>query len=266
MDDIGNDIAAETEPRLRRVGLAPPSGPGEMSFLDYGPPQRPPDLVFLHANGFNARAYRTILAPLAGSLRILAPDQRGHGATQLATDRPRTSWLDLKDDLLAFLDAMQIGRVALAGHSMGGTAALLAAAQAPERVRALALLDPVIRPLTPAPFSPEQVGASGMVQGALRRRRVFPSRAAAVEGYRGRGAFRTWSEAQLIDYVEAGFLDLPEGTVTLACTPEWEVSNYVNQEHDSWAAFGATRCPIHILRAERESPGRLDEGLERLQA
>lgn len=265
-DDIGQELASGTKPRQRRVALAPPSGPGEMAFLDYGPADRPPDVVFLHANGFNARAYRTILAPLADRLRILAPDQRGHGATQLATDRPRTSWLDLKDDLLAFLDAMGIARVALAGHSMGGTASLLAAAEAPARVRALALLDPVIRPLTPQPFAPEQVGASGMVQGAIRRRRVFPSRAAAVDSYRGRGAFRTWTEAQLVDYVEAGFHDLPDGTVTLACAPEWEVSNYVNQDHDSWAAFEASRCPIHILRAERESPGRIDEGLERLQA
>jgi pimeloyl-ACP methyl ester carboxylesterase len=267
-DDLGgDDLAADTEPRLRRVALAPPSGPGEMAFLDYGPPERAPDLVFMHANGFNARAYRTILAPLAARLRILAPDQRGHGATQLATDRPRTSWLDLRDDLLAFLDAMGIGRVALAGHSMGGTASLLAAAKAPERVRALALLDPVIRPLAaPVQFSPELVGASGMVLGARKRRRVFPSRAAAVEGYRGRGAFRTWTEAQLVDYVEAGFLDRPDGTVTLACTPEWEVSNYVSQDHDPWAAFEASRCPIHILQAEHESPGRLDGGLERLAA
>jgi pimeloyl-ACP methyl ester carboxylesterase len=266
LDDLGDDLAAHTEPRLRRVGLSPPSGPGEMAFLDFGPAGRTPDVVFLHANGFNARAYRTILSPLADSLRILAPDQRGHGATKLAIDRPRTSWVDLKDDLLAFLDAIGIRRVALAGHSMGGTASLLAAAEAPQRVRALALLDPVIRPIGPAPFAPEQVGASGMVQGALRRRRDFPNRAAAVESYRGRGAFRTWTEAQLVDYVDAGFLDQPDGGVTLACAPEWEVSNYVHQDHDSWAAFDATRCPIHILRAERESPGRLDEGLQRLQA
>jgi pimeloyl-ACP methyl ester carboxylesterase len=265
-DDIREEGDAATGPRLRRIRLPAPSGPGEMAFLDYGPEARAPDVVFLHANGFNARAYRTILSPLADRLRILAPDQRGHGATTLAIDRPRTSWLDLKDDLLAFLDAMGIGRAALAGHSMGGTASLLAAAEAPERVRALALLDPVIRPPTPMTFAPEQVGASGMVQGALRRRRDFPSRAAAVDSYRGRGAFRTWSEAQLADYVEAGFLDQPDGTVTLACTPEWEVSNYVNQDHDSWAAFEASRCPIHILRAERESPGRIDEGLERLEA
>jgi len=260
------DAVLDYEPRTGRVGLATSPGAGEMAFLDYGPADRTPDLVFLHANGFNARAYRTILAPLATSLRILTPDQRGHGATTLPTDYPRTSWLDLKDDLLAFLEVMGIGRVALSGHSMGGTASLLAAAEAPERVRALALLEPVIRPPGTMQASSEAIGLSPMVQGALRRRRVFPSRAAAVDGYRGRGAFSTWTEAMLKDYVAAGFHDLPDGTVTLACTPEWEVSNYVSQDHDIWAAFEASRCPIRILRAGRESPGRLDEGLERLTA
>jgi pimeloyl-ACP methyl ester carboxylesterase len=259
------DAVAPYEPRAERIRLTS-AGPGEMAFLDFGPPERTPDVVFLHANGFNARAYRTILAPLAGALRILAVDQRGHGATTLPTDYPRTSWLDLKDDLLAFLDAMRLGRVALSGHSMGGTASLLAAAQAPERVGALALLDPVIRPpgALGSPPSADLIGVSPMVQGALRRRRVFASRQAAVDAYRGRGAFRTWTEAMLEDYVAAGFLDQPDGTVTLACTPEWEVSNYVHQDHDAWAAFAASRCPIRILRAERDSPGRLDQGLEAL--
>src|ERR1700677_1467315 len=128
--DLDADLAYE--PRARRLAMGSPIGPGVIAYLDYGPEDRAPDLVFLHANGFNARAYRTILAPLALSLRILTPDQRGHGATTLPTDYPRTSWLDLKDDLLAFLDAMGLSRVALSGHSMGGTASLLAAGERPE--------------------------------------------------------------------------------------------------------------------------------------
>jgi pimeloyl-ACP methyl ester carboxylesterase len=254
------------EPRARHLSIGAPTGPGEVAYLDYGPQERAPDLVFLHANGFNARAYRTILAPLAGSLRILAPDQRGHGATTLATDRPRTSWLDLKDDLLAFLDAMAIERVAVAGHSMGGTASLLAAAEAPARVRALALLDPVIRPPSAAPADAEAFNVSPMIVGARRRRRSFPSRAAAIEAYRGRGAFRTWTETMLEDYVADGFRDVADGTVELACTPEWEVSNYVSQEHDSWAAFARSTCPIRILRADSESPGRIDGQIDELTA
>src|SRR6185369_1776591 len=71
----------EFEPRARRVSL--PGRGGEMAFLDFGPPDRAPDVVFSHANGFNARTYRSILAPLAQDLRILAPDMRGHGASGL---------------------------------------------------------------------------------------------------------------------------------------------------------------------------------------
>ena len=43
--------------------------------------------------------------------------------------------------------------------------------------RSRQFLLPVIRPLAPVPFAPEQIGASGMVLGATKRRRVFPSRA-----------------------------------------------------------------------------------------
>jgi pimeloyl-ACP methyl ester carboxylesterase len=110
------------------------------------------------------------------------------------------------------------------------------------------------------------MAASPMVAGAIRRRRTFPSRAAAVEGYRGRGAFRTWTEAMLEDYVAAGFRDLPDGKVELACTPEWEVSNYVSQDHDSWSAFFSSICPIRVLRAASESPGRINGHVDELTA
>ena len=50
----------------------------------------------------------------------------------------------------------------------------------------------------------------------------------------------------------------------LACAPEWEVSNYINQAHDSWTAFARSQCPIRILRAEIESTGRIDAQLQKL--
>ena len=50
-----------------------------MAVLDFGPPDRAPDIVFSHANGFNARTYRSILAPLADRFRILAIDMGSRG-------------------------------------------------------------------------------------------------------------------------------------------------------------------------------------------
>lgn len=242
-------------PRTRMIDL--PSRGGAIAALDLGPASRPVDVIFSHANGFNGRTYRSILSPLAGSLRILAIDLRGHGATTLpATIEGREGWPQFRDDLLALMAAVAEGPVVLAGHSMGGTSSLLAAAAAPDRVRALALFDPVV--MTP---DAETMHDNPLAAGAERRRATFPSKAAVVAAYTGKGAFRTWSPEQLADYVEAGFRDTETGEVTLTCTPAWEASNFRTHNYDAWAAFRESRCPIRILRAEAASTFRL-EGIE----
>ncbi|HEX4708927.1 alpha/beta hydrolase [Phenylobacterium sp.] len=250
------NATVDTEPQQRLIAL--PARGGAVAALDFGPPDRPVDIVFSHANGFNGRTYRTILQPLASRLRILALDLRGHGASTLPTViEGRQGWPEFRDDLLALLAAACEAPVVLAGHSMGGTASLLAAAAEPERVRALALFDPVVMPLE-MQLNPQAVAESPLVQGALRRRATFASRNAALEAYLGRGAFRTWSAAQVADYVAAGFRESPTGEVTLACAPEWEASNFRTHNYDAWAAFRDSRCPIRILRAEDASTFRLD--------
>lgn len=256
------DAKVDYEPRSRQVTLS--TRGGAMAVLDFGPADRPVDVVFSHANGFNGRTYRSILAPLAESLRILAVDMRGHGASTLPAD-PEThgGWNAFRDDLLALLAAEANGPVVLAGHSMGGTSSLLAAAHEPARVKALALFDPVIFSMAVAR---DTMGDNPLADGAQRRRAVFPSKAAVVEAYTGRGAFRSWRPEQLADYVEAGFRGTDTGEVTLTCTPAWEASNFRTHNYDPWAAFRATGCPIRILRAEVGSTARLDEGLAELEA
>jgi pimeloyl-ACP methyl ester carboxylesterase len=97
-----------------------------------------------------------------------------------------------------------------------------------------------------------------MVQAAARRRAEFPSRADALNSYRGRGAFKTWPETMLADYVAAAFRDLPGGHVTLACDPAWEASTYAGQGHDLAAALARSRCPIDIFKADLNSTCHLD--------
>jgi pimeloyl-ACP methyl ester carboxylesterase len=249
------DAKVSYEPAARRVAL--PARGGVVALLDFGPPERRVDVVFSHANGFNARTYRSILAPLAAEMRILAVDLRGHGATTLpATIEGRDGWAEFRDDLLAFLAVATDGPVVLAGHSMGGTSSLLAAAAEPARVKRLALFDPVIMP-PQALVSASAVPESPLVRGALRRRAAFPTRAAALEAYVGRGAFRTWTHEQIADYVAGGFVETSEG-VALACAPEWEASNFRTHNYDPWAAFAASRCPIDIRKAEIESTCRIE--------
>ena len=244
-------------PRTRTIDLA--SRGGVMAALELGPATRPIDVIFSHANGFNARTYRSILSPLATQLRILAIDLRGHGATTLPTTiEGREGWPQFRDDLLALMAAVADGPVVLAGHSMGGTSSLLAAAAEPSRVKALALFDPVVMPAD-VRLTAEAMHDNPLAAGAERRRATFPSRAAALAAYTGRGAFRSWSPEQLADYVEAGFRETPDGGVTLTCAPAWEASNFRTHNYDAFAAFRAARCPIRILKAETASTARIEE-------
>lgn len=261
------DAAVFREPRRRLIAIDSPAGAGEMAALEFGPQDREIDVVFVHANGFNAQTYNSLLAPLAAGLRVLAIDQRGHGATRLAAKgEGRRSWRDLRDDLVALLKALGGPPVVLAGHSMGATVSLLAAAERPEAVRGLVLVDPVIMPRLVALYAhaPWTSGAlwkkMPIAQAASRRRSVFDDREAVVAAYRGRGAFKTWPDAMLADYVDGGFFDRDDGQVELACAPAWEASNYSAQAHDPWRAIRKVKGPVRILRAERQSTCRVGDG------
>ena len=260
------DAAVFREPR-KRVLSAPG---GEIAALEFGPPDRPIDVIFVHANGFNAQTYRVLLSPLAAGRRVLAIDQRGHGSTTLPADPDgRRSWRDLQADLTGLLDSLDGPPVVLAGHSMGGTVSLLAAAERPERVKGLLLLDPVIMPwlatlYAKAPWTSGRLWRRmPLVLSSLRRRAVFDSREAAFAGYKGRGAFKTWPETMLADYVAGGFVERADGTVELACAPAWEASNYAAQGHDPWRAIRLVTAPVRILKAEKHSTCRVGDRFAR---
>jgi pimeloyl-ACP methyl ester carboxylesterase len=98
-----------------------------------------PPVVLLHALGEQSSDWAPVAAELAGSWRVYAPDLRGHGAS----DWPGSYTIEqLTTDLADFLDALNLDRVTLAGHSMGGPPAYLYAARHPGRVARMVLEDP----------------------------------------------------------------------------------------------------------------------------
>jgi esterase len=80
----------------------------------------------------------TAARELARAYRVLAPDQRGCGESQRASDYMNQRLLD---DLVGCIDALQITRCALVGMSGGGATAISYAAQHPERVERLVALE-----------------------------------------------------------------------------------------------------------------------------
>jgi len=252
------DAARLSPPRRMTVPIDNRWGAGDMSVLDFGDPKRPVDLIFCHANGFNAQTYRSILAPLASSLRILAPDLRGHGATTLPTATAgRKGWHDHRDDLVSLLDTIDGPPVVISGHSMGGTSAILAAAERPAKVSKVVAFEPVIwkRWMTTAFNLPLLEGLAlhfPLVKSALRRRARFDSREQALAAYRGRGAFKGWSDIMLIDYLASGLIEEGDGFV-LTSPPAWEASNYSSQSHDPWKAMKTAGRPVRILKGDQGS-------------
>jgi pimeloyl-ACP methyl ester carboxylesterase len=93
-----------------------------------------PDVVLLHHAIGSVRTWRKQLPALAGQFRATAYDRPGFGQST-GLDLWPPDYLDQDAaDLIALLDALDMERAALVGHSDGATIALLAAARYPERV------------------------------------------------------------------------------------------------------------------------------------
>jgi pimeloyl-ACP methyl ester carboxylesterase len=201
-------------------------------------------LHFAHANGFNAGTYRGLLAPLAQSFRIVASDARGHGFTTLPTPPGLAAgWTVFRDDLIAVLERLAPNGAILAGHSMGATASLMTAALRPDLVHALVLVEPVLVP------QHITVGASELSLRAIKRRDTVPSLAAALDAYRGRGAFKTWPEQTIRDYLEGG-LEPFEGGVRLTCRPSWEAEDFRSAPPGKSDLAAQIKCPVTLIHAD----------------
>lgn len=102
-------------------------------------------VVLIHGSGPGVTAYanwRLTLPALARQFRCYAPDMAGFGFTERAPGITYSlqTWLD---QLLGFLDSLELGTVSLVGNSFGGALALRLAATHPARVKRLVLMGSV---------------------------------------------------------------------------------------------------------------------------
>ncbi len=113
-----------------------------------------PAVLLLHGSGpgtTGAGAWRPTAEALAGSLRLVAPDQAGFGGTPLPAGSRGglRTWTDQAAGLMAALGEESY---AVVGHSMGGAVALSLAATRPQqvtRVVAVAAMGAPGAPLSP---------------------------------------------------------------------------------------------------------------------
>lgn len=98
-----------------------------------------PDVVFVHGLPGLARDFRPLTSRLADRFHCVAYDRAGYG-TSAPNIRVEEAGLSQNvEQLLALLDSLGLGRIALVGWSYGGPIVLAAAARAPERVSEVVL-------------------------------------------------------------------------------------------------------------------------------
>lgn len=100
-------------------------------------------MVVLHGMLGSSRNWLSAGAALAEMWHVHALDLRNHGKSPHA-DTMRYD--DLVDDVLAWMDAHNLERIDLMGHSMGGKVAMLLACRYPHRVNQLIVVDIAPKP------------------------------------------------------------------------------------------------------------------------
>jgi S-methylmethionine-dependent homocysteine/selenocysteine methylase/pimeloyl-ACP methyl ester carboxylesterase len=134
--DVRNDSwkVMRRLPLLKTVQL-----PGEISlcYTEQGDPGGVP-VLFLHGVTDSLRSFEPVLPFLPDSIHAFAVTQRGHGDSS----HPATGYrfYDFAADVAAFMDAINLKKAVIVGHSMGSVIAQRFALDYPDRILGLALI------------------------------------------------------------------------------------------------------------------------------
>ena len=110
-------------------------------YLDYPGPE--PAIILLHGLSANANEFGGLLDHgLAEKHRVIAPDLRGRGRT----GKPASgySMQQHAEDVIALLDHLELDRVVMGGHSFGALLSIYLAANYPERITRVIVIDAAI--------------------------------------------------------------------------------------------------------------------------
>jgi pimeloyl-ACP methyl ester carboxylesterase len=214
-----------------------------------------PGVVCLHANSSASVQWRGLMETLAGRFHVLAPDAYGSGQSPAW---PADRLLSLRDevDLLEPVFERAGNPHVLVGHSYGAAVALVAAISRPDRVRAMALYEPVLFALLDAE-SPPPNEADGIRDAVTRAVATFdagdPAGAAEcfIDFWMGRGAWARTPDSRKAPIA-----------ATIGNLRQW--AHALMTEPTPLAAFSTLRMPVLLMTgSETRAPAR---GVARLLA
>jgi pimeloyl-ACP methyl ester carboxylesterase len=97
-----------------------------------------PAILLIHGIGDSSDTWRPVLEPLAAGHTVIAPDLLGHGRSE----KPRADYsvAAYANGMRDLLSVLEVDRVTVVGHSLGGGVAAQFAYQFPERCERLVLV------------------------------------------------------------------------------------------------------------------------------
>lgn len=233
---------------VERLGPPPRSlfaraGEVELHVLEWGASDGEP-LVMLHGMRAHARWFTPVGPALASHYRALAVDLRGHGRSAAGEGGGPAVYAA---DVVALVEALELPRLVLLGHSMGGSVAVRVAEALGERVSKLVLVDAGFGP--PPPHMQRNRPLS-----EPRERSYFDS----YEEGRARFKLRpgdTVADAELLDHLAFHALQpLPDGRYTW----RFDMGERGGGPRPQTGGDGV-RCPVFaIYGAESPILGRVD--------
>jgi pimeloyl-ACP methyl ester carboxylesterase len=120
-----------------------------------GPDEGVP-VLFIHGNAASSTCWEEIMLKLPEGFRGVAPDLRGYGDTEDRLIDATRGMQDWVDDLVAFMDALDIEKAHLVGHSLGGAVSFALVPAVSDRFLSVTLINP---------SSPYGFGGTKDVQG-----------------------------------------------------------------------------------------------------
>jgi pimeloyl-ACP methyl ester carboxylesterase len=207
-----------------------------------GPRGEGQPVLFVHGFSHSGLVWEPLMETLPKHLRPIAVDLRGHGESPWSP-LGRYGVEDYAGDLVGALDRSGIDRAVVVGHSLGGNAATLFAAEHPQRVEALLLVD-----TGPALVSGALARIASDVGGAFGDFASVDDYAKLLQATHPLGA--SAELARLAEGWLAGRLDgrfelcLDPGTLA----PNVDGTSWAGLEARLWDALGRIDCPTLLVR------------------
>ncbi len=202
-------------------------------YLDYGNADAPP-LILLHGLTSTAHSWDKFAGEMRDRFHIVALDQRGHGETEWASDYSIERMIE---DVDAFARTLRLSRFALVGLSMGGRNAYAYAAQHPQTVERLAIID--IGPDIPV------AGAQRIRDYLMLASDVFNDAEEAFQRLRATNPYA--SDEDMRYRLKFNLIQSPDGKWTWRCDKALR-SRPLPDPETSWAWLPKITCPTLIVR------------------